>query len=389
MKHRKIRWTAAVGVIAMFLPLNMTRAQDSAQIVPETEEADVATLPAPAPHWAYLIDGWFVGGTRIVDGDSGKIRGIVHNQALANFAIDPKGRYYYMAESIWTKGNRGTRQDLLTIYDAATLKLVTDIALPGRLLIGNRIQNLTVSADGRYAYVYNMDPASSIIVVDLEKRKYLTTVEVPGCGLAIPAPDGTTHSLCSDGSMATVSYAGKGGKVSRTPVFFSAEHDPIFDNSFVDTTTGKAFFLTYSGLIYDAQLGAKPVIGEPWSLQQAADLPAGVAQPLTINWFPGGREPMAFHRESGKAYVLMHMGEFCTQKEPGTELWEVDVAARKVLRRLKLEDAVDNVVVTQGADPLLFLNTGKGKLYVFDAATFTQKHMLEEVGSGNLHVAGN
>ncbi|CAN5394966.1 hypothetical protein BH10PSE12_BH10PSE12_13600 [soil metagenome] len=393
MKLRTPAWRRAQSVAAMALALAVSTpsiAQDKPEIVPEAEESDVATLPAPMPHWVYITDGWSLGGTRIVDGDTGKLKGIVHNPALANFTIDPSGRSYYIAESIWARGNRGKREDLVTVYDASTLKITSEIAIPGRLLIGNRQYNLTTSPDGHYGFVYNMDPSSSIVVVDLKTKKFLTSVEVPGCGMAMAAPDGTTASLCGDGSMTTVSYGAKGkGTLSRTTTFFSAENDPIFDNSFVDTKTGKALFLTYTGLIYEATLGAKPVIGEPWSLQTAAGVPPAVTTPLTVNWMPGGRQPIAYHRDSGKAYVLMHMGEFWTQKVPGTELWEVDVAAKKVLRRMKITDAADNVIVSQGAAPLLFLNTGDGKLTVFDATTLEEKHKLTEVGTGNLAVVGN
>lgn len=364
-------------------------AQDGAATVPEIEESDIATLPDPSLRWAFLTDGWSLGGTRIIDGDTGKIKGIVQNGALSDFVKDPSGKYYYVVESIWSKGNRGTRQDLLTIYDAHTLKIAGEIALPGRLLIGNRLYNLVIGSGGKYAFIYNMDPASSVVIVDLQKKKYVRSVEIPGCGLIFPAPDGSTSSLCSDGSMTTVKYDAKmAGTLTQSPVFFSAENDPIFDNSFIDTTTGKALFLTYTGLIYETQLGAKPVIGTPWSIQEAAGVPAGSTKPLIANWLPGGREPIAYHRDSGKAYVLMHMGEYWSQKVPGSELWEIDVAAKKVLRRTKIEGA-DNVVITQGADPLIFLNSGEGKLVVLDAKTMEQKHELSSVGTGNLAVVGN
>jgi methylamine dehydrogenase heavy chain len=361
----------------------------ASQDVPEAEDVDVATLPAVSPRWGFITDGWAVGGTRVVDGESGKIVGMVHNGPLANFAMDPQGRFFYMAETIWTRGNRGKRQDLLTVYDAHTLKILAEIDLPGRLLIGNRIFNLTVSQDGRTAYVYNLDPASSVIVVDLIKRRFVRSIEVPGCGLAIPAPSATTVSLCSDGSMATIRYDAKlSGAPERTAAFFSAQDDPIFDNSVVDTRSGKALFLTYSGLIYEVGLGLKPVIGAPWSLQEAGGAPKASTAPLATSWLPGGREPIAYNRTTGRAYVLMHLGEFWSQNLPATELWEVDVAARKVLRRKPLDNGMGNIAVTQDAAPLLFLNSEDGKLVILDAATLEQKHELKDVGSGNIVTAG-
>ncbi|HEX7821950.1 MAG TPA: amine dehydrogenase large subunit [Sphingobium sp.] len=357
--------------------------------IPEAEENDVATLPPIGPHWAFITN-WLRGGIRIVDGDSGKMLGMIHSAPFSDFAIDPAGAFFYVAETMWSRGNRGTRQDLLTIYDAHSLKIVSEIPLTGRLLIGNRPLNLSISPDGKYGFVYNLDPSTTIQVVNLVKRRLASSVEVPGCGLAIAGTGVSTASLCSDGSMATIAYNSKSsGTPSRSPVFFSAEADPIFDNSFADRRSGKAIFLTYSGLIREVSISATPVIGEPWSIQQAAGMPIVTTDALLVNWLPGGREPIAFNRKTGKAYILMHMGEYWSQKASGTELWEVDVAARKILRRKRLAKPIAAVAVTQDTNPVLMLVDEDDRLLVLDGETFEQKHEVANAGNGIIHVAGN
>lgn len=357
--------------------------------VPEAEENDVATLPSIGPHWAFITN-WLRGGIRIVDGDSGKVLGMVHSAPFSDFAIDPAGAFFYVAETMWSRGNRGTRQDLLTIYDAHSLKIVAEIPLSGRLLIGNRPLNLSISLDGKYAFIYNLDPSTSVQVVDLVKRRLVSNVEVPGCGLAIAGTGVSTASLCSDGSMATIAFNSRSsGTPSRSPVFFSAENDPIFDNSFVDRRSGKAIFLTYSGLIREVDISATPTIGEPWSIQQAAGMPVVTTDALLVNWLPGGREPIAFNRTTGKAYILMHMGEYWSQKASGTELWEIDVAGRKIVRRKRLAKPIAAVAVTQDANPALMLVDDDDRLLVLDGATFQQKHEVANAGNGIIHVAGN
>lgn len=357
--------------------------------IPEAEENDVATLPPIAPHWAFITN-WLRGGIRIVDGDSGKVLGMVHSAPFSDFAIDPGGAFFYVAETMWSRGNRGTREDLLTIYDVHSLKILSEIPLTGRLLIGNRPLNLSISPDGKYGFVYNLDPSTSVQVVDLVKRRLASSVEVPGCGLAIAGTGVSTASLCSDGSMATIAYNSRSsGTPSRSPVFFSAESDPIFDNSFVDRRSGKAIFLTYSGLIREVAVSAAPVIGEPWSIQQAAGMPVATTDALVVNWLPGGREPIAFNRTTGKAYILMHMGEYWSQKASGTELWEIDVARRKILRRKRLPKPIAAVAVTQDANPMLMLADEEDRLLVLDGATFQQRHEVANAGNGIIHVAGN
>jgi hypothetical protein len=92
----------------------------------------------------------------------------------------------------------------------------------------------------------------------------------------------------------------------------------------VDPKTGKATLLSYSGLITPVTLGAKPVIGAPWSLQQAAFMRKGTYTPMDVNWMPGGRQPIAVHHASGRIYVLMHMGEYWSEYEPAGEIWILD-----------------------------------------------------------------
>ncbi|PTQ11821.1 methylamine dehydrogenase [Sphingomonas oleivorans] len=357
-------------------------------VVPQIEESDVATLPPLSPHMLLLTGDGSIKGTRIIDGDSGKILGTIHTQDLTNVRIAPDGAFFYVAETIWTRGNRGVRQDLLTIYDARTLKIVDEIDLPGRLLVGNRRQTFEISADGRHAFIYNMDPASSVIVVDLARRKVARTIEIPGCALVFAGAAATISSLCGDGTLSTIGIdARQSQDLTPAQPFFSAEDDPIFDNSIADPKSGKAIFLSYSGLVYTATLAPGQGVDAPWSLQQAAGMSPASTRPLEVSWLPGGRQLIAYHRATGTLYVLMHMGEFWSHKEDGKEIWVVDVANRKVLRRHRLAEPVSHIQVSQDDAPLLFLNI-ENKLVIVDAKTFEEKKSLDNVGNGMMMVPG-
>ncbi len=155
----------ALSIGLLFAPLTVI-AQTEANI-PEVEESDVATLSAPSSHWITALSFFDSNAARIIDGDSGKVLGAVHVAPMSSIVFAPDGKHIYVAETIWTKGNRGTRQDMVTVYDARTLKLETEIPLSGRLLTGYRHALFAISTDGKIGYVYNMSPASSVIVVDL------------------------------------------------------------------------------------------------------------------------------------------------------------------------------------------------------------------------------
>ena len=350
----------------------------------EPETPYTNKLPTASPHWGFLRGGWENGGTRIFDGDTGKMIGQLSTTRWSDMMIDPTRRGYYVSETIWSRINRGTRQDFLAVYDPSTLNLMAEIPMPGRLIIGAQNNNFHISDDGKTAFVYNFSPAASVNVVDLEKRKMAQVVELPGCASFVPVAGVGFAALCSDGTIATVAVGPKTSTVTHSQPFFSAAEDPIFDSYVYDRAKKMAVYVTYTGLIRTATMGASPVIGEAWSLQAAAGLRPGDTKPLDINWMPGGRQLTALHRKTGMLYVLMHRGEYWTQKEAGEELWVVDLAARKVTKRVPLKHKASNLNITQDDKPLLFMGGDGSNIIVMDAVSFEQKYELERAGGGSI-----
>ncbi len=378
----RARYTAAaVSALALLGSVPAAHAADPLQPDPELE---AVTLSAPKPSWVFVERGFVVPGNSIYDTETGKMLGMVEASTLSDLSIDPAGKAYYVSESIWTKGWRGTRQDMITVYDSATLKLKTEIAIPGRILIGGRKFNFVIADEGKTAYVYNLDPASSVNVVDLAKGKFVKKIELPGCASLMPVTGVGFSALCSDGSLATVKTAAAKPEITRSAPFFSATNDPIFDNFGYDGAKQTAVFLTYTGQVYTAKLGATPTISEPFSIQAAAGVSPADTKPLDVHWYPGARQGLAYHLGTGHAFVLMHTGEYWTHKESGTELWELDVAAKKVVKRIPLEDPASAVAVTQEPNAKLILSGESGTLHILDAKTFEEKFKLEKSAGGVL-----
>lgn len=381
LKHSACAALTAAALASAFAPLSAVA--QGPDPVPEAEEAKVLTLDPPKTEWGYIHAGWNAQGTSIFDGKTGKMRGMVETSKSSDMAIDPAGKFYYVSETIWSKGDRGTRQDMVSVYDSTELKLRTEIPIPGRIIVGGSKNNFIVSDDGTTAFVYDLDPASSVNVVDLAKRKFVRNIELPGCASLIPNPGVGFSALCADGSMATVATGGKKASVTRTAPFFSANGDPIFENFVYDRASRQVTMISYTGLIYQAKIGVTPTISEPWSIQQAGGMRPGATSPLDINWLPGGFQPMALNRKTGHLYVLMHMGEYWSQKAPGTEIWDVDLAAKKVVKRFTLEDPAIMIEVTQGTAPILFVNSREGgTTQVIDATTWEKKHTIKDTGGG-------
>jgi methylamine dehydrogenase heavy chain len=375
---------AMLGSVLLPALVHAQAAAPAAPPVLESEEPYTRTLGAISPHWAFVRGGFDSGATRIWDGDTGKMLGLISTSKWSDLTLDPTNKFYYVAETIWSKINRGTRQDMVSVYDTKTLNLVAEIPIAGRLIIGADKNNFIISDDGKTAYVYDLDPASSVKVVDLVKRKAGPVIELPGCASLMPNPAGGFSALCSDGTLATVTAK---GETTHTAPFFSATNDPIFGPYVYNRAKAEATFITYTGLIYQAKIGATPTIGEPWSIQAAAGLRPGDTKPLDINWLPGGRQMMALHNATNTLYVLMHMGEFWSHKQGGDEIWVVDLANKKVRRRVPLKHTAENLEITQDAKPLIFINEDEGKVRILDGTTFEQKFEVERAGGGVIATA--
>jgi methylamine dehydrogenase heavy chain len=342
------------------------------------EVSDVASLPPAGPHRLWLEDA-FSGAAQVIDGDTGSLKATIPGASLSSFAAGPEQRMVYVAESIWTKGNRGERQDMVSVYDGLTLKLQSEISLPSRAYVASSGQLFALNHEGTRAYVYSMQPASGVVVVDLTARKVLRTVDTPGCALAFPWGAEGFSALCGDGALATAT-TGATPSLTRSAPFFDAERDPVFEESPTDGATGRTFFVTYSGVVHPVDLGPTPKFAPSWSLQAAAGLqPAGL-QNGDLAWRPGGYQPMALHRASGRLFVLMHPGEHWTQKKAGEELWVVDTAAHKVLRRFQLKEPCTGVAVSQDDHAQVYLVDEKGNLSIRDAQTLDELRSVEDAG---------
>ena len=357
--------------------------------IPQAEVPSVTTLDPVQPHWVFVNRGNGQDGTRIFDGDTGKMKGMVNMYGQDSFAFDPMGRNFYVAQTIWSKLDRGIRQDMLLVYDVKSLKLTAEIAIPGRMLIGNRTHNLVITSDGKHALIYNMQPSSSVNVVDLDKRAFERKIELPGCATMLTNTINGFSALCSNGTLATVAMDGDRAAITRSAPFFSATEDPIFDTSILDPKTGKATLLSYSGMITPVTLGAAPKIGAAWSIQQAALMRKGTYTAMDVNWMPGGRQPIAVHHASGRIFVLMHMGEYWSEYEPAQEIWVLDGNTHKLIGRHaldgELKDKLVNIAVSQDGNPQLYASDGSGNTFVLDAQTLEKKQKMDNSGGGILY----
>jgi methylamine dehydrogenase heavy chain len=333
-------------------------AGDPTPPVLQSETAGTTPFPGLGPHelvYSAMDSTAAPPGIRIINGDTASLVGTVYSSEYANFAWAPDHRTLYVSETYWTLGNRGKREDVLSIYDGPTLRNEGEITLPGRLISDPKTNTFALSADGHYAYDYSFQPAPSVSVVDLKERKLLTSVEVPGCGLVYPFGERGFASLCADGSLAVVDVDAHGRySVHRTARFFDIMDDPVMDQSIGDARSGLAFFITNNGWVHPVHLADQPRFDKAWSIEQAAGLSPATSQVGAITWRPGGQVFAAYQQSTGRLFVLMHEGHPWSMEQAGTQIWVLDTQQQRLVQRFDVPESASLVAVTQDEQPLLF-----------------------------------
>jgi methylamine dehydrogenase heavy chain len=379
-----------------------------AQLAPE-RIGQVATLPREVgAHWVWSSD-LVLKRSALFDGDSGQMLGMVDSgegvSPLRPHLSRPRGEVY-VVETVYTRGQRGERTDLVTIYDASTLAVVGEVVIPPRRADNGNGVNLAALLDGdRFLVVFNQNPGMSVSVVDLENRSFAGEIATGGCALVLPAGPRRFGMLCGDGTALAVTLddAGHEAARSRSVRFFDATNDPLTEKG---VRRGERwYFASFEGFLHALDFTAEPPRAEPpWSLFSDVE--------RTARWRVGGIEHLALHAPSGRLYSVVHKGGAGSHKDPGPEVWVYDLATRTRVRRIEVANltaaflrpqlgveaggaadwllrtllpnpGADALAVTQDGAPLLFAGEREsGAVGVYDAVTGKHLRDLEQTGIG-------
>ena len=321
-------------------------------------------LPEPEGDWVFvdysLVD--------VADDRFLGLIGVAQTRRPAAIEYSPDGTSLFLVETFYTRGNRGERTDTVTIFDTHTLGVAGEVVIPAKRALLLVVEGtLALTDNGRFLGVFNLTPATSISVVDIEKREFVGEISTPGCSLVFPAGELSYMMICANGDLLTVTLDENGGEVSKERIerFFDPEADPIREPG---VRYGDDWlFVSFDGMLHTVDVSdGMPRVGESWSLLNASD--------REQNWRITGRQPLAVHQQSGRLYVLARQND-----EPlddpadwdGTEIWSFDLATRERLQRLEARpasanaggagatlgstsgDGASNILVTQGDEPLL------------------------------------
>jgi methylamine dehydrogenase heavy chain len=365
--------------LAILLALLMPSGVALAQLQPEPLVRQ--DLPGTAgAHWVWVNDVVFHhmvdGKAFLIDGDSGNMLGMLSTGFGFGSVLIPGDRSVIISpETHFSRGTRGTRTDVVMLYDARTLDPIDEIEIPAK-----RSSNIPMRAtaaltdDDRFLLIYNFTPAQSVTVVDLPARKFVGEIDTPGCALVYPTGPRSFFSLCGDGTALAVRLDDAGGVSARerTSRLFDAEQDPVTEKAVRDGNTW--LFASFAGDIVAVEtVEGRTQTAARWSLTTADEREQG--------WKPGGLQHLALHATDRRLYSLMHQGGPDTHKEPGSEIWVYDVASRERRQRIALEEPLTSIAVTGDERPLLFGTfIVAPQLRVFDGRTGAALRSIGEVG---------
>lgn len=353
-----------------------------AELPSETaSSATAAVLPVPASkHWVWVNDFVFPhmadGMAYLVDGDTGRYLGTLSTgYSYARMLLARDGKAIYSPETYFSRGTRGERTDVVTLYDPATLSPVGEIAIPPKRSSNLPMMgNSELTDDDRFLMIYDFNPSQSVALVDIKTRKFVREIDTAGCALVFPTGPRSFFSVCGDGSLLLVGLDDAGAaQQTRTPPILSMGADPVTEKA---VRIGRTwYFVSFDGRIYPVDADARhATLGATWWLASDSERKAG--------WRPGGVQPLAVDVNNSNLYAVMHRGAVSTHKDPGKDVWVFDTASGSRVRQITLKSSSSAIQLSHDDHPLLYSILIEGTdLDVYDAASGRLLRTVDHIGT--------
>jgi methylamine dehydrogenase heavy chain len=330
----------------------------------------VQQLPAHGSrHWVWLNDFSFVhvtdGRAVLIDADHGQLLGMLSTgYNFVSVVLPRDGSVIYAPETYFSRGTRGVRTDVVTLYDPVQLAPTGEVAIPAKRASAIPMPAQAVlTDDDRFLLIYNFTPAQSTSVVDTRSRQFIGELDTAGCALMYPTGARDFFAICADGGLLSVTLndSGQAAHVSHSAPLFDPRKDPLSEKAVRDGTTW--YFVSFDADIYPIDTGRRGSVLKPrWPLVSPQERRDG--------WRSGGLQQLALHRAKRRLYAIMHQGPRSTHKDPGMEIWVFDLATKARVQRITVKNPVTSIEVSQDDQPLLYgAFIGSSSLDIYDALT--------------------
>ncbi|MBV9914248.1 MAG: hypothetical protein JOZ93_16845 [Sinobacteraceae bacterium] len=350
--------------------------------VPSDPMLQVQSVPQPIPpHWIWVNDFAFPhmvnGKAMLVDGDTGRFVGEL-DTGFGAMRVVPSldGKVIYSPETYFSRGTRGERTDVITLYDPAHLSVTSEIIVPPKRSSNMpMLANAQLTDDGRFLLVYNFNPAQSVTVVDTRARKFVGEIETSGCALIYPTGPRSFFSICADGALlqTVLNDSGNVQSSARTEPLFDVEHDPVTEKGVRLGDTW--YFVSFGGVMYPVKIDKGQLkLQKRWSLLDADEQAA--------HWRPGGLQQLAVHAGTHRLYSIMHRGGLETHKDPGREVWVYDLASQTRVQKISMKNNAGSIQVSRDPQPLLFsIFIESNVLDIYEAVSGRYLRSVSDIGT--------
>ena len=345
---------------------------------------DVNSLPAVWPRswflvhdmaFHHMLDGKVMILDVLAEGVAEQFKGMFNLSLVGNFTFSMKRGEIYGVETFYSRGTRGTRTDLLTIHDTTHLAPIAEVIWPqtNRFMgMPERYATVLINEE-RLLLAFNLNPATSVTVVNLDSREVVNEIAIPGCSLIYPTGQSGFSSLCANGGMLSTEISADGQVVAQQRIepFFNSDTSPVFERPAL--INGIAYFPAFDGLMHPVDLtgnAARP--GTPWQMVPESE--------RNENWRPGGIALIDYD-SLGRFYILMHPdGHDGTHNEGGPEVWVFDAEKQQRLKRIALKTWGLSVAASGGDKPLLLVSNAEMNLDLYDGLSGEHIRTITDFG---------
>ena len=352
--------------------------------LPIEKTGNVRVLPSEFPEtWMFVDESSFMsmfGGKMILldvaeSKHADRIKGTADKNLLGNFIQAKTRPEFYIMESFHSRGARGPKTDVLTIYNKTTMATSKEIIWPDtRLQSLPRRHAMALTPDEKFLFVANFSPAASITVVDLDTKEITATIGTPGCVLTFATGKRSVSSLCSNGGMLTtvLNESGKLKSQHRIKAFFDTDKTPIFERPVIINEI--AYFPSFTGEVHVFDFsGEVAKYLEHWSLVTEDE--------KKKNWRPGGLV-LNDTDEQGIMYQIMHPdGYDGSQTHGGSQVWLFDMQTKQRLKVIDIPSWAVSIGVTRGEKPLMVITNAELQLDVYNPRTGKLIQTISDFGN--------
>ena len=155
-------------------------------------------MQTPGDH-TFMTIGFMGNGGNIFDADTGEMLGkVLVSDYTSAVSLDRARNQIHVPATYYSRGTYGERTDLLVINDVETLSPIAEVAVPKKLAAVFHRAVINPVGD-RFVGLYNMTPAMSVSIVDVEAQKFVGEISTAGCGFVYPLdrPDASCSSAAT------------------------------------------------------------------------------------------------------------------------------------------------------------------------------------------------